>query len=68
MALVDFHDKNNKIIKSGEYTIDIFIDLQKTFDTINHSILLQKLSYYGIRRVALDWLSDYLKTGNNMFL
>jgi len=51
-ALLDFYDKITESIESGEYTIGVFIDLQKAFDTIDHSILLQKLSYYGIRVVA----------------
>ena len=42
-------------------SIAVSIDLKKAFDTINHSILLHKLSVYGIRDRALSWFTTYIK-------
>jgi hypothetical protein len=38
----------------------MYFDLQKAFDTIDHSILLHKLNNYSIRGVTLNWFEDYL--------
>ena len=39
---------------------NIYIDLPKAFDTLNHNILLQKLKYYGITGTSVNLLQSYL--------
>ena len=53
-------DKISKAFDKKEMTLAIFLDLSKAFDSINHSILLQKLSHFGIRGSALDWFESCL--------
>ena len=44
----------------GEYTLGIFIDFSKAFDTVDHEIFISKLEYCGIKRRTLKWLTSYL--------
>ena len=60
LAILDFVDKITKVIDQGTYTVGIFLDLSKAFDTINHNILVSKLEHYGIRGVAKKWVENYL--------
>ena len=50
----------------SKYTLAIFIDLTKAFDTCSVEILLSKLNHYGFRDVANLWFKNYL-TGRTQF-
>ena len=41
-------------IDNNEYTVGVFLDLVKAFDTVDLEILL------GIRGTVLDWFRSYL--------
>ena len=36
----------------------VFSDFRKAFDTVNHDLLLQKLSYMGVLDKELAWFKD----------
>ena len=60
MAILKFLDNIIDSLDRGGYAATIFLDFSKAFDTVNHHILLQKLSHYGIRGTANKWFESYL--------
>ena len=59
-AITDIYEKLVHNLDSGLNSCAIFIDLAKAFDSVSHTILLQKLEYYGIRGDVLELFKSYL--------
>ena len=53
MALLKLTDKISKELNNKQYSICILLNFSKAFDTINHDILVDKVSYYGIRLIKI---------------
>ena len=50
----------SKIWMKGKTNYVTFLDFTKAFDTVNHSILLHKLSCHGVSDHSLKWFESYL--------
>ena len=60
LAGLEFYDKIINYLENDQLPLAVFLDLSKAFDTIDHEILLRKLSYYGISGNSLLWFKCYL--------
>ena len=60
-GFIHLTDKIREQWDKGNFACGIFVDFQKAFYTVDYQILIQKLNYYGIRRIANNWFSSYLQ-------
>ena len=60
-ALLRIQDDINRGLDAGVGSLLVLLDLSAAFDTIDHTILLERLeAVAGIRGAALAWLRSYL--------
>ena len=57
-ALLQLVDQIYESFERNEYTIGVFIDLSKAFDTVDHNILLKKLEIFNIPDMHLQWFRN----------
>ena len=60
-SLVVMLEKRKGALHKGEYVSELFMDLSKAFDTINHDLLIAKLKAYGFSNEGFNLMKIYLK-------
>ena len=60
MALLQLAENIYSSINNKEFALGIFLDPSKAFDTVDYTILLDKLHHYGFQDKTFKWLSSYV--------
>ncbi|KAF1548265.1 RNA-directed DNA polymerase from mobile element jockey, partial [Eudyptula albosignata] len=53
--LISFYDQVTCLVDEGKAVDVVYLDFSKAFDTVSHSILLEKLAAHGLDRCTLRW-------------
>ena len=59
-AILRFTDEVYESFNIKKSLISVFLNFPKAFDTIDHSILLKKIEYCGMRGQMLEWCKTFL--------
>ena len=60
LAPLELIDRNIDNMNKSRCPINIYVDLSKAFDSLDHNILLSKLKFYGLDDKAINLLRSYL--------
>ncbi|KAK4808512.1 hypothetical protein QYF61_005829 [Mycteria americana] len=58
--LISFYDKVTRLVDEGKPVDVVYLDFRKAFDTVSHSILLEKLAAHGLDGCTLRWVKNWL--------
>ena len=59
-ALIQMCDDWSDNMDKGRVTGVVFLDIRKAFDSVDHSILIEKVQFYGVADRELMWFKSYL--------
>ena len=59
MDLSYFYDRVTCVVDEEKAVDIIYLDISKAFDTVSHSILLEKLAAHGLDRYTLCWANQW---------
>lgn len=60
LALIELLDTIHYHRDNHDFVIGMFFDLQKAFDTVDHTIVVYKLENYGVHGIVSKWFHNYL--------
>ncbi|KAK4818050.1 hypothetical protein QYF61_004577 [Mycteria americana] len=58
--LISFYDKVTRLVDEGKAVNVVYLDFSKAFDTVSHSILLEKLAAHGLDGCTFLWVKNWL--------
>ncbi|GAB0184589.1 mitochondrial enolase superfamily member 1 [Grus japonensis] len=58
--LTSFYDKVTHLVDEGKAVDVVYLDFSKAFDTVSHSILLEKVVAHGLDGHPLCWVKSWL--------
>jgi len=58
--LISCYDQVTLLVDKEKALDVIYLDFSKAFDTVPHSILLEKLAAHGLDRCTLRWIKNWL--------
>ena len=59
-ALTSIIENIQSQLDQGQYVCDIFVDLEKVVDNVDHEILCEKLNHYGVHGNVIKLIKSYL--------
>ena len=59
-AILDIVETLQNNMDKHYFSLSVFLDLKKAFDSVNHKILLEKLNFDGFRGIINEWFQSYL--------
>ena len=63
-AIISLIKNIQKGVDDNQIACGVFMDLEKALDTVDYTLLLNKLSYYGFRGIIKRWFKSYLRNCN----
>jgi len=58
--LIAFYDKITCSVDVGRVVDTVYLDFSKAFNTVSHSLLLEKLMRYSLDKWSVRWVGNWL--------
>ena len=59
-AIIQLVDQISNSLEKSQFTLGVFMDLSKAFDTVDHVIFISKIDHYRVKGRNFLWFKNYL--------